>query len=144
MNHTFSLEKKNDRYKLRIHCHNPLPNPDEWDTYILNADELQSLRDILGVREPTDRIEQDINILNGRLRTAEAKIVSLEGKAVQRYEDIKFLNTHSVRMEDEIGLIKKNYDLMEFINRVMKDRETYEQNRQDEVDKQRGRSRPQT
>lgn len=91
MNHTFSLEKKNDRYSLRIHCHNPPPNNDEWDTYVLNSDELQSLRDVLGVPEHThtqlymrinklDKMNADLTRDIDRIeRTLEGVVTHLRG-----------------------------------------------------------------
>jgi len=52
----------------------------------------------------------DVKHLNSRLRKAEEKIVTLEGKAQQRFDDIKFLNAHSVKTDESINSLKGLFD----------------------------------
>lgn len=72
-------------------------------------------------QEPTDmfKVQQGIKHLNLRLRKAEEKIVTLEGKVQQRFDDIKFINEHAVKL-DEITK-RVDHELSSHAGQHMKD-----------------------
>jgi len=74
MTYTFSLTKINDVYALRIHKHNPIGERDGWEIYSFNSDEIQSLRDVLGVRELEIK---RVNTIVAQLKAHEVTILDL-------------------------------------------------------------------
>ena len=76
MKHTFSLQKYNDRYTLFIQVHNSPGMNDDFYSFNFDADEIQSLRDVLGVNNTFHIHEQNIQELGQRVNSLETQLMA--------------------------------------------------------------------
>jgi hypothetical protein len=147
MKHKFSLKNNNDEYTFNIHRCNSTGSIDQWYSFVMDSDDLQSLRDLLlgsqkFISYDMTQLKKDLDALSERVSLhmvmAEAKFKRYDDLLPNHFKMIKgvedeqdILSQHLIEVDNLVDGLRTDVNLIKFVLRA-----THESNRKVQTDQQ--------